>query len=294
MYGYETSDDHQPVTWVRGHALYAAHLIVVVFVASMLVTTVLKFAQADGVLAWLTFSSDQVLRGEAWRVLTYGFVNEPSFGFVISMFMIAWFGREVEKFFGRQKFLLLYLGLYLLAPLVLTVVGLWRPGVSLVGQTGSLGLFIAFATLYPNVPMILNIVAKWMAAIIVGIYTLMALSARNEVPLISLWSTVGFAFAFVRYQQGLFALPRVTLPSRKPKLTVLPGGGGSSGGGGAGGAVQKQVGAKPAKSEVSTMAEVDALLDKIALTGFASLTPKERARLEAAQAELSKRRGGRS
>lgn len=292
MYGYETSDDHQPVTWVRGHALYAAHLLVVVLVATMLVTTVLRFAQADGVLAWLTFSSDQVLRGEAWRVLTYGLANEPTFGFVISMFMIAWFGREVEKFFGRQKFLLLYLGLYFLAPLVLTVVGLWRPGVSLAGQTGSLGLFIAFATLFPNVPMILNILAKWLAAVLVGIYTLMALSSRNEVALISLWSTVGFAFAFVRYQQGHFALPRVNLPSRKPKLTVLPGsgGGGSSGSGGS----PKTVNAKPVKSEASTMAEVDALLDKIALTGFASLTPKERARLDAAQAELSKRRGGRS
>ena len=291
MYGYETSDDNQPVTWVRGHALYAAHLLVVVFVASMLVTTVLRFAQADRVLGWLTFTSDQVLRGEAWRVLTYGLVNEPSFGFVISMFMIAWFGREVEKFFGRKKFLMLYGGLYLLTPLVLTVVGLWRPGISLAGQTGSLGLFIAFATLYPNVSLLLNILAKWMAAILVGIYTLMALSARDEVALISLWTTVGFAFAFVRYQQGHFALPRVNLSARKPKLTVIPGNGE---GGDNSSNVQKQVSAKPVKSEASTMAEVDALLDKIALSGFASLTPKERARLDAAQAELSKRRGGRS
>ena len=37
------------------------------------------------------------------------------------------------------------------------------------------------------------------------------------------------------------------------------------------------------------MAEVDALLDKIATSGFSSLTAKERARLDSARDELSKR-----
>ena len=41
------------------------------------------------------------------------------------------------------------------------------------------------------------------------------------------------------------------------------------------------------------MAEVDALLDKIAQSGIASLTPKERAKLDAAREGLLKRGGDR-
>jgi hypothetical protein len=41
------------------------------------------------------------------------------------------------------------------------------------------------------------------------------------------------------------------------------------------------------------MTEIDALLDKIAHSGLSSLTAKERARLEAARADLLKRESGR-
>jgi hypothetical protein len=41
---------------------------------------------------------------------------------------------------------------------------------------------------------------------------------------------------------------------------------------------------------IASMAEVDALLDKIAQHGIGSLTPKERAKLDAAQRELKNRR----
>jgi hypothetical protein len=41
------------------------------------------------------------------------------------------------------------------------------------------------------------------------------------------------------------------------------------------------------------MAEVDALLDKIARSGMASLTAKERAKLDAARANLLKKDSGR-
>jgi hypothetical protein len=41
------------------------------------------------------------------------------------------------------------------------------------------------------------------------------------------------------------------------------------------------------------MAEVDALLDKIAQSGISSLTAKERAKLDAARADLLKRESGR-
>ena len=58
--------------------------------------------------------------------------------------------------------------------------------------------------------------------------------------------------------------------------------------------VPKPVAPPRTEREVATMAEVDALLDKIAVSGIGSLTPKERAKLEAAREDLMKRGAGQS
>jgi len=280
---YENHDDHQPVTWVRGYPVYAAHLIVAVFVASMIATTIALAAGANAMLAWLPFNSGSVLRGEIWRVLTYGLVNRPSLTFVIDMFMIAWFGREVERVYGRRSFLSLYGCLYLVTPLLFTVFGFWLP-TSLAGESGSLALFVAFAVIYPEAPMFFNLMAKWVAAILVGLYTLMALSGRDWTGLISLWATTGFAFSFVRWKQGRLVLPEFKLFEKKPQLRVLPD---------LPTKVEPKRAAEPTRTPAlskDATSEVDALLDKIAQSGIGSLTAQERARLESARAELLKRR----
>ena len=277
---FESSDDQEPVMWLRGYPLYAAHFVVLVFVVSMLVTTLFMFAGRDAILGWLTFSSVHALSGQVWRIFTYGLVNQPSLFFAIDMVMIVWFGREVERAFGRRKFLIFYGGLYLLPPLLFTVLGPWLP-TQLQGVTGAFALFVAFATLYPNVPLLFSILAKWAAMILVGLYTLIHLSRRDIVGLLALWSTVGFAFAVVRHHQGLLSLPSFKLPKRRPKLRVLTNPGPTP---------------QPSRSTVtrdSSMEEVDALLDKIAQSGIGSLTPAERAKLDAAQADLLRRKAGR-
>lgn len=274
MNGYEPSENHQPVTWFRGYALYATHLIVMGFVASMIVTAFLTPAR----LASLIFSSALVLKGEVWRVLSYGLVNVPSLNFAIDMALTIWFGRELERFFGRRKFLILFAGLYLLSPALFTVIGLWHPLV-LSGETGAFAIFVAFATLYPNVPMFFNLLTKWLALILVGLFTLIAISQRDVMGLISLWASTGFAYVFVRYQMGDFTLPKFSLFQSRPKLRVL-----------SDPIPAKKSAAPKVEATESSMAEVDAVLDKIARSGIASLTAKERATLDAAGAQLTKRR----
>lgn len=285
---YPVSDDdqHQPLTWVQGRPLYATHIIVAVLVATMLATTVLMATGAGDFLSALTFESVAVLSGEAWRVLTYGLVNPPSLGFVIDMVLLVWFGRETERFLGRRPFLRLYVFLYLIPPLLLTAFGLWRPQM-LVGQTGALAVFVAFATIHPGATMLFNLLAGWVALALVGIYTLVALAARDWPGLIALWSTTGYAFAYIRHAQGRlsFSFPRIpspfgrapdlrerpaTLPSIRPSPNRPP-----------------ATAAKPAVRD--EMAEVDALLDKISRSGLQSLTPRELERLEAAQTRLARR-----
>lgn len=272
-YGY--SEEHQPLTWWHGHPIYLAHMVVLVWIGAMLITTILMWSGNGALLSVLPFSSERVFAGEFWRIFTYGFAKQPSLWFVIEMAMIVWFGREVERFFGRRTFLRFYLGLYLFLPALFTLIGLWRPMV-LTRESGAFGLFLAFATLHPNVAMFFGVLAKWVAMVLVGIYTLMALSRNDALSLISLWATVGFSFAFVRHAQGRFELPRIRWPSRKPKLRVIPGGARDS--------------AAPSRPrQDAAMAEIDALLDKIARSGIASLTPQERAKLEHGREAIRRR-----
>jgi hypothetical protein len=284
---YESRDDHQPVTWVRGYAVFVAHLIVAVFVASMLVTTLINALGLTALLGWLPFNSAAVLRGEVWRIVTYGFVNPPSLSFVVYKFLIVWFGREVERVFGRRSFLSLYAGVYLVTPLIFTAAGTWLPA-SWSGGAGALALFVAFAAIYPDMPTFFNLKAGWVAAILVGLYSLMALGSRDWSHLIMLWATTGWAFAFVRWKQGRLNLPAIRWPKislglKKPQLRVVPDLGRK--------VEPKRVEpVRPRVLDQTVTSEVDALLDKIAQSGIGSLTEKERARLESARAELLKKR----
>jgi hypothetical protein len=278
------SEEHEPVTWVRGHPVYAAHIVVSVFVASVVMAAILRFAHADTILTWGIFSSAAVLRGEVWRILTYGLVNIPTqasvLWFAIDMVMLYWFGREVEKAFGRTKFFALFAGTYLIPPLLFTALGHWMPA-EFAGERASFSMFIAFATLYPGVPMLFNILAKWAAIILVAIYSLVALADHDWESLLMLWSTTGFAYAFVRHEQGHFTLPSLKLKRRPEAIRVRT-------------TTAARTPPAPAKEPVAvsaSMAEVDALLDKIAQHGIHSLTAKERARLDAARQELKNRSG---
>jgi len=269
----------RPVTWWRGHAIYNAHLLAAGLVVAMIVTSLALFAGANGVLGALSFSSAAVLRGEVWRILSYGLVNPPSIGFALDVVMLIWFGREVERALGRARFLTLCAALYLLKPLCFTAAGVWV-GTAFSGAALAFPLFVAFATLFPGVPLLFNILAKWAAVALVGIQALVALSARRWDLLAELAVGCGFAYLFVRVVREGFEWPRLRWP-RRPRIvrTAVP--------------VRAAV-APSAPAPRAGMAEVDALLDKIAQSGIHSLTRDELARLEAARSDLLQRgRGGR-
>lgn len=280
-----SSEEHRPLTYWGGHPIYATDFIVLAYCALMIVTAIGGRSFFAPVLQWTMFTSPDVLSGQVWRLATYGLFNYPSIDFAFSMLMLFWFGRELERFFGRKVFSILYGGVYLIPALALTLIGLLTP-TSRMGQPGALAVFVAFATQFPGMPIFFTLLAKWAALILVGIFTLIHLAERDWVSLVVLWSTCGYAHLFIRHQQGSFELPRLRLWKRKPKLRVLP----------------DPEPRRPARSEkpivtvdpkTETMAEIDALLDKIAKSGISSLTPKERAKLEAAREGLLKRSSGR-
>jgi len=224
------------------------------------------------------FDSAQVwLHGQVWRLVTYAFIHPPSgyalLWFAIEMYMLFFFGREVERFVGRRAYIWLY-GLLLFVPaLILT---LWGLGVR-TGLAGSgalhFAVFAAFVTLYPNVQFFLRIPAKWIFLILAAIGTLSALAAHDWQDLVVLWTSIGIAFLFIELRGAGPELAWVNnfkdLFRPKPKLYV----------------VQKPTARRVVEPD-DVYASVDPILDKISKSGMGSLTETEKKILDRARNRL--------
>ena len=276
MFGVTTSDDYQPVTWVGRHPVHVTTLLVAVHVFTAIVAC---FLGGAGVLGHLAFDSALVLqRGEFWQLATYAFVHSPSalLWFAVEMYMLFVFGREVERFIGRRAFIVLYLSL-LLAPTVL--LSLW--GLSdRVGIAGSpalhFGIFIAFATIYPSIELLLRIQAKWVALALAAISTLQLLAYRDWSAMAVLWVSIAMAFFFIRLRGvGPELVWWSNLKSRwtpKPRFQVVP----------------RAAAPRRVVEPENVHESIDPVLEKISKQGINSLTASERRALDRARTRLLK------
>ncbi len=260
------------------YPVHVTTLLVAFHVACAVGTSLLFAFGLSSVLGHLSFDSALVLqRGEVWQLATYAFVHSPStlLWFAIEMYMLFVFGREVERFIGRRAFILLYV-LLLLAPTVLLSVWGFRERTGLAGSTTlHLAIFVAFATIYPRVELLLQIMAKWVALAVVGINTLMLLGGRAWPEIAVLWASIAVAFFFIRLRGiGPELVWWSNLKSRlqpKPKFEVVP--------------------REPARRPVEhgdVYESIDPLLEKISKHGINSLTPAERRALDRARNRLLK------
>src|SRR4029453_10989657 len=96
-----------------------------------------------------------VWSGQVWRLFTYAFVHPPTpsglLWFAVEMYMLFVFGREVERFIGRRSYVALYLTLLLLPAVVLSLLSFWTPTTFATSTALHFAIFVAFATIYPNV-----------------------------------------------------------------------------------------------------------------------------------------------
>jgi membrane associated rhomboid family serine protease len=279
VFGVATSDDYQPVAWMGRYPIHAPTLLVITHVACMILACFLLAFGQGGVLDLLSFDSAQVLRaGRVWQLLTYAFVHPPSglLWFAVEMYMLFAFGREVERFIGRRAFLVLYALLLLIPSVFLLFWGAWQR----VGLAGSsaihFGIFIAFATIYPNVELFLRIMAKWVALIFVGGYSLNLMAYHGWPDLAVLWLSVGIASGFIYLHNAGLELNWLTgwtsrWRSRRALHVVPP----------------------PSKRRTPDQEDIydaiDPVLEKISRSGIGSLTASERRALDRARNSLLKK-----
>jgi len=263
MSGDRSFGNTSPWTWVGSVPIYASTVLAAVHAVAMVATALAMAAGAEWLLQALSFSSAGVRGGAVWQFVTYAFVHPPNIWFLLEIYLLVVFGKQIEQFLGRDSFLATYAVLLLLPPLALTLASF--AGIpSIYAGSGALhfSVFIAFATLYPSAEMLFGIAAKWVAVALVAVSGLQSLAARDLVGLTVLAIDAGAAFLLVRWLRAGGGLPdwRALLPARRaPKLTIV-------------------------REEKSV--PVDEILEKISRRGIGSLSARERALLEAARKEL--------
>jgi len=260
--------------------LYLTTLLVITYVAFMVGLALLTAANVGSFANFLIYDSDYILqRFQFWRFVTYPVVNAPSIWFVVEMYFLYSFGREVERFIGRAAFGLLYLSLVVLGPCLLTATGTWMPAILGGSGTVDFAVFIAFCTIYPNVEIFFSIKAKWIALVILGVYSLQFLVRHAFIELTVFWATCLAAFLFIKYLRGQFQFSfREYFRRRRSRQNLRPM------------PSPRPLAYKtPSTPRDDVIESIDPLLDKIARHGIGSLTQKEREKLEEARAELLKK-----
>jgi membrane associated rhomboid family serine protease len=277
MFGVTTADDYKPVTWVGRYPVDVTTILVAVHAFTMIAGSLLIATHQGFIVDAMLFDSAQVLRaGHFWQIATYAFVHPPSIWFAVNLYMLFFFGREVERYIGQRAYILLYVSLIVLPTLFLTIWGL--TGRILYGDSSAahFGIFVAFAAIYPSLELFFRIQAKWLALAFGVLSALQLLTANAWPQLLAFLITVGYAIVFIR-ARGIGSefewWNNFTAKFRpKPKFHVVPR------------AAQRRV-IEPENVHDS----IDPLLEKISKSGINSLTANERRALDRARNQLLKK-----
>ena len=272
-------------------------LLVVNVVAFILQNVLYRFSSfpVDG---WFALSVGGLRHGFVWQLLTYQFMHGGLLHLLLNCWAIYVFGREVEETLGLKSFLTLYFTSGVIGGLFQGLAGVLLGGAfaaPVVGASaGAFGLVAAYATLYPERPLMLLL------------FFIIPVSMRAKFLLLfsALLTVFGLVFpmdniahaahlggmltglVFVRYAiHWHWHWPRLQRPRSQPvrplvhaqRRTSAPWG-------------QKQGGVDEDLPPDEFLSKaVDPILDKISAHGIQSLTEHERRILETAREKIGRR-----
>ena len=148
---------------IRRLMMYLVIGNVLVFLLSMMDTTGLLYQK-------LCFSGQAILRGEVWRVVTYLLVPSSTspLWLLLELYVAYWVGTALENEWGAGKFTIYYcIGALFQAVFGVALTLITKQDVIVTPTYLNLSLFFAFATLYPNMQVLLMFIIpikiKWAA-----------------------------------------------------------------------------------------------------------------------------------
>lgn len=260
----------RPVTWIGAFPVYASTLVAGLHAVTMLLTALALAGGATAILNACRFSSESVLESlSVWQFVTYAFVHEPPYlFFLLELYFLVIFGREIERFLGRRAFVQIYVTLLLLPPVALTALGLLGLPTVYAGSAAlHFGVLVAFAALYPRAEILFSLQARWVVGAFFAVNAIQCIAVRDFLSLGVL--VLECAAACLMVAQMKFG-PLVRWPERRrPEEPAIV-------------APRRKTFEETGRATDS----IDPILDKISRAGIGSLTADERRLLEKARAEL--------
>ena len=220
-YSFAQYDDGQTPGFRMTHAVQRLILLnAAVFAAQLLIDIplggsgrmVLASPPGGPVIEWLAFSPTDILRGFVWQPFTYMFLHAGLSHLFMNMIGLFFFGPDVERVLSTRQFYRFFFlcgALGVFAEMLLWALPTGPPGgATVVGASGAtMGVLVAFATLYPNremflFPIPIRLTARAVVIIFIALNLMSALSTSNVA-----WAThfggMGVGYLYVKY------LPRI-------------------------------------------------------------------------------------
>lgn len=204
-----------------------------------------------------------------WRLITYQFLHANFLHLLFNMLWLWWMGRPVEDSLGKTRLVGIYILSGIGGALVHTAVAAFLGGNVTIGASGSVfGVMIAFAFLYPTMPIMLFLLppieARFVVAGLILIDLLFLGANDNSARVVHLGGALS---GFLLFKSSLiYQIQDISFPSFK--------------------GVKSMSSAKSRKSmriveDAEIIVEVDqkkvdAILDKIAKSGYDGLSEQEK------------------
>jgi membrane associated rhomboid family serine protease len=257
-----------------------------VLVAFISVVSFFVYAASPDAIRTFQLLWFEVRNGQLWRLLTWPLANEPSIWVAFAILIFWYLGSQIESRLGRVRYLWLLVLVTVLPGILGTLLEVSLGGIRAI----ELAIFVVFACEYPRTPFFFGIPAWILAVVFVGIDILQLLGQRESDHLIVYIASIATAIWTAR-SFGMLTdfqwLPQIRLPKRRRTAPKGVSRGRSSTGHVV---VDGPWPTTPVYKPMQDQAEVDQILDKIAVVGMDGLTADEKKRLNDASKRL--RKGG--
>jgi membrane associated rhomboid family serine protease len=146
-------------------------------VALMCGVSLFVWAVSPDALLYLALLPDEVKHGQVWRLFTWPLWNKPdNIWTVLTIVMLWYFGKELERMIGRVKFAVLLVLLAVVPGIVGVLLNVPQGEI----RSVQIAVFCLFVAEYPNVRFFFGVPAWVFAAVIVGIEVLQLVGLRES------------------------------------------------------------------------------------------------------------------
>lgn len=230
---------------------------------------------------------------QPWRLVTYMFLHAGFLHLLFNMLWLWWLGRSVEETLGPRTFSVIYFGAGIGGALLNVAMAQFLGVNYVIGASGAVyGIMVAFAMLYPTMPIMLLLLppiqARYLVAGLIAIDVLLVGQGDGIARIVHLGGA-GVGYLLMKAHTMGYELSRIVWPIER-FWNRLKGSGSRSTGRSTSRPRNKNMYSVTDVEVVEEVeeSELDAILEKISKKGYDGLTKEEKKKLF----ELSNRNSG--